>query len=257
MTPAQMKHMAAGLCLHGCGRVLATKTKCRECADKEKVRAARVVSGGLCRQCRGRALFTNNICRECWQKQKTHKANLVSSGLCVRGCGRPRVTKAYCRVCLDKSKARKADLVLTGLCGSGCGRPLVTKNHCLFCKDKKKALVESRASSGVCSRGCGRALFTKKLCRDCSAAATAKKHGLRPEHYRLAREKIPNCQACGVVMTDGNSKTGCCVDHCHATGVRRGFLCRNCNTALGLLYEDPVKIQGLKDYIVAASQDKT
>jgi hypothetical protein len=40
------------------------------------------------------------------------------------------------------------------------------------------------------------------------------------------------------------------VDHDHATGKVRGLLCCDCNTALGLLNEDPVRARALIDYIV-------
>ena len=40
-----------------------------------------------------------------------------------------------------------------------------------------------------------------------------------------------------------------CVDHCHATGVVRGLLCPECNSALGLLQEDQSRIRALADYI--------
>jgi hypothetical protein len=30
------------------------------------------------------------------------------------------------------------------------------------------------------------------------------------------------------------------LDHCHRTGVPRGFLCQPCNTAIGAFFEDPV-----------------
>ena len=39
------------------------------------------------------------------------------------------------------------------------------------------------------------------------------------------------------------------VDHNHETGMIRGLLCHSCNTALGLLYEDPVVIESMLDYV--------
>lgn len=39
------------------------------------------------------------------------------------------------------------------------------------------------------------------------------------------------------------------VDHNHATGAVRGLLCSACNASLGLLREDPIRIQALLDYI--------
>ena len=39
------------------------------------------------------------------------------------------------------------------------------------------------------------------------------------------------------------------VDHCHETGDVRGLLCAACNTALGLLKDDPDRIVKLLDYL--------
>ena len=38
-------------------------------------------------------------------------------------------------------------------------------------------------------------------------------------------------------------------DHSHKTGIVRGILCADCNRALGLLKEDPVRIRKLARYI--------
>ncbi len=39
------------------------------------------------------------------------------------------------------------------------------------------------------------------------------------------------------------------VDHCHLTGRVRGLLCGNCNSALGLLKEDPIRMVSMIKYI--------
>jgi hypothetical protein len=39
------------------------------------------------------------------------------------------------------------------------------------------------------------------------------------------------------------------VDHCHTTGMVRGMLCLQCNTAVGLLEEDPARFQALVEYL--------
>lgn len=39
------------------------------------------------------------------------------------------------------------------------------------------------------------------------------------------------------------------VDHCHRTGRVRGLLCRNCNTAIGLMKDDPELIMKMIDYL--------
>lgn len=44
------------------------------------------------------------------------------------------------------------------------------------------------------------------------------------------------------------------VDHNHTTGIVRGLLCSDCNTALGHLRDSPVIIQSLLQYILRQSE---
>lgn len=88
-----------------------------------------------------------------------------------------------------------------------------------------------------------------RLCKDCGMEFTqgAEKrlccgscHNLRVKvsKYKIPREKIielwskENCDLCGEYMKKKN------IDHCHKTGIVRGVLCTNCNTALGKLKDD-------------------
>jgi len=41
-------------------------------------------------------------------------------------------------------------------------------------------------------------------------------------------------------------------DHCHKTGKQRGKICSRCNTAIGLLADDPVLCRKVADYLEAA-----
>lgn len=42
------------------------------------------------------------------------------------------------------------------------------------------------------------------------------------------------------------------IDHCHATGVVRGALCRRCNTALGKFGDDPKKLRSAIRYLTTS-----
>jgi hypothetical protein len=58
------------------------------------------------------------------------------------------------------------------------------------------------------------------------------------------RPASPFCEVCGKVC-----KT--IFDHDHKTGKFRGWLCHQCNTALGLAQENPVILEALKNYVIA------
>lgn len=72
------------------------------------------------------------------------------------------------------------------------------------------------------------------------------------DYNRMFAEQKGLCAACGFPESRINKKTGkpkqLHVDHCHKTRRVRGLLCNNCNSALGLLQEDPARIAGLLAY---------
>jgi hypothetical protein len=71
-------------------------------------------------------------------------------------------------------------------------------------------------------------------------AAACRRYGVGPGMYaRMLLRQNGGCGICRVAgwtlrsrSTDGN---GLNIDHCHATGVVRGLLCRRCNTGIGQL----------------------
>jgi len=76
-------------------------------------------------------------------------------------------------------------------------------------------------------------------------------YGITPETYTdLLIRQGGGCAVCG--SRKGNARTACLhVDHDHITGFVRGLLCSRCNTAFGLLDDNPERIQKLLDYALA------
>lgn len=69
-------------------------------------------------------------------------------------------------------------------------------------------------------------------------------HGLTKEEYVAKRDQQQgHCAACGVVAEELH------LDHDHQTGVLRGFLCRSCNLALGLVGDSRAVLQALIEYL--------
>lgn len=70
-----------------------------------------------------------------------------------------------------------------------------------------------------------------------------KRYGISKLEYLSMLENA----VCG--NTGCNSTYRLHIDHDHATGKVRGWLCSDCNTALGLLHDSLEKINGLKKYL--------
>ena len=71
-----------------------------------------------------------------------------------------------------------------------------------------------------------------------------KKYGLNIDDYSVMYDRCHGrCQICG------DYKNTLHVDHCHSSLRIRGLLCSNCNTAIGLLRENPVIILSAIDYL--------
>lgn len=102
---------------------------------------------------------------------------------------------------------------------------------------KKKYRMTDKA------RATERAYLEKPGVRAAKRASWRRKHGYpeptRPEpHY---------CEVCG-----GRGKASVSLDHDHLTGMFRGWLCGNCNRALGLVDDNPATLRALADYLERA-----
>ena len=76
-------------------------------------------------------------------------------------------------------------------------------------------------------------------------ARLGRNYGLsREEHRRLLEGQNGVCAVCKLP-----SRRALCVDHCHATRQVRGLLCDKCNTALGLLGDDVLRILAAVAYL--------
>jgi hypothetical protein len=74
-----------------------------------------------------------------------------------------------------------------------------------------------------------------------------RKFGLSMDEYnQMLKEQNGVCAICESVCATGNALA---VDHNHSTGKIRKLLCKNCNTAIGLLKEDVVVIAKAIEYL--------
>jgi hypothetical protein len=62
----------------------------------------------------------------------------------------------------------------------------------------------------------------------------------------LDRMMEKGCHICGYLFVDYGDAT---MDHCHESGLFRGLLCRNCNSAIGMLQDDPQLLRKAAGYI--------
>lgn len=70
------------------------------------------------------------------------------------------------------------------------------------------------------------------------------------QKQELILKQNNKCLCCGVDFETIRRLQHICIDHDHITGVIRGVLCNNCNTALGLLHEDLERVKKLEIYII-------
>lgn len=83
------------------------------------------------------------------------------------------------------------------------------------------------------------------------------KYGItRAERDRMLAEQGGRCKICGGEPDPRHQGGRLHVDHCHETGRVRGLLCGHCNTAIGLLKEDPRLFESAVLYLTEATMEK-
>lgn len=84
-------------------------------------------------------------------------------------------------------------------------------------------------------------------CYDCrSLTKRAARYGIDPDEFRrLYRLQGGRCAIC----KKQPGVKGLSVDHCHTTGAIRGLLCGRCNTAIGLMHDDPDILRAAIEYL--------
>lgn len=76
------------------------------------------------------------------------------------------------------------------------------------------------------------------------------KYGLTPEGYQeLLESQGGACAICGVTENTRKGSDNFHVDHDHRTGKVRGLLCHHCNVALGMVDDDPDRLNAMITYL--------
>lgn len=144
--------------------------------------------------------------------------------------------------------------------------PTVTLKRCSKCggdKPRTEFFRNSAARDGLqsqckaCQSGTPaqrERMRQRKRRPDYTAKAQAWRRTSRLRRYGLTEEEFvamldAQGNACAACRRDFSDDLGPCIDHDHDTGEVRGLLCSGCNTALGMLADDPVRISGLLIYL--------
>lgn len=81
--------------------------------------------------------------------------------------------------------------------------------------------------------------------------AALRRYGMTPEEFAaMLKAQDGRCAVCGVTKPNGAKRQRrMFVDHDHETGKVRGLLCHGCNSARGLVRENPAVLRELARYI--------
>ena len=191
--------------------------------------------------------YTGHRCRECFlvhvreQKLVLRKKRAEAEGRVFKS----RPAKKPPRLCAACSKETPRQ---NTYCSPEC-RPVKPRKVAVGCSHCGAPRPNPKRST--CSDACAKARIPA-IGR--SEAVRARRRRDKAKSYRKAdkpqviarmtQEQEGRCKACGDVKN-------LVLDHCHLSGAPRAMLCIQCNAALGLLREDPVRIRMLATYAEA------
>lgn len=116
----------------------------------------------------------------------------------------------------------------------------------MLCKNCNKEISSKRSDAKYCSLKC--AAIDRGINQRGSNHPNWK--GGNDTRYLKKIAPRPRPEKCEVCGNYGKKRNGIVLDHNHKTNKFRGWLCSNCNTALGLLDENPKRFDLLKEYLI-------
>lgn len=148
--------------------------------------------------------------------------------------------------------------ISAGLLARGIGTQPKRCSKCNLVKDRSDFRLRtngySHASCRACERKAGQERYKKgdptQQAQKNRATTLKRYHNITIEQYDAWVElQGHKCAACRGPVSGGRGMYFH-VDHDHKTATIRGLLCGHCNTALGLLGDDPERVQLLLEYIL-------
>ncbi len=121
------------------------------------------------------------------------------------------------------------------------------------------------------NKGANRKPHYESYCKPCEKYDSKKWYAKNKAHQK-ARDFVRNCNRFGITAEEyrdrikaqnrkcaickrheSSRRNGClknlAIDHCHITGKIRALLCHSCNTAIGLMQEDPKRFIAASRYL--------
>jgi len=93
--------------------------------------------------------------------------------------------------------------------------------------------------------------YPRSECRDCGKKQAKIREELKKQHTKPGVDYL--CPVCNRGYEDikfnGNRHGGWCLDHDHKTGQFRGWLCHDCNKALGFFKDNVELLKSAIEYI--------
>jgi ribosomal protein L37AE/L43A len=179
----------------------------------------------------------------------------------VEGCDRKHLARGWCRKHYEAFRRTGDPLggikTVAGPCSSeGCGEITVGKGLCRkhYGREYMRQYREARRTpreprpckfcgKPVPATRSAKALFCSKECK-----STFELGATLAEYEELLAAQDGRCAICKRMEPNGQHKRWC-VDHDHKTGRKRGLLCINCNSAIGLMNDDPALLLAAIEYL--------
>lgn len=275
-----------------CATVNTMETEAKRCEIDGCEKPSRAKSGGLCslhyqrwlaHGAVGQAAPLKGVARgrvctvegcsapvRCKGLCSAHYTRLRKSDTCPT-CGEPKVvTSALCQSCHFKEldKAVMSTKACTGCARelppesfgyrmvSGSGRYKL-RSRCRECSnaEHRDRMRHARSTpEGRAKINENKAKSYRKQSPEIkqlrSIRNSAKRYGLDPDE--ITREWDKAGHRCAICSRPPAENRRLHLDHCHATGRFRGFLCTNCNTGIGQLQDSPEILRAAITYLTSS-----